>query len=183
MAVRIVFCALMTTTGKSGRALLMRGMRSKPLSSGRTTSVMTRSPSPADTQRHKPAAVAVVRTSYPERPNAWLSTVRIAESSSATRIVPLGISSSFVSVGHGQENAEGRPPRDRLAFDDAAMVADNFCNKRQSETGAAALCRDKRIEDVRHQIGRHACTIVPYGHLERQAETLASNRGAKANAR
>ena len=35
-----VFCALMTMTGRSGRAFLMRGNRSKALSSGNTTSVM-----------------------------------------------------------------------------------------------------------------------------------------------
>ncbi len=35
-----VFCALMTMTGRSGRTFLMRGNRSKALSSGSTTSVM-----------------------------------------------------------------------------------------------------------------------------------------------
>ncbi len=58
-----VFCALMTMIGRSGRALRMRGMRSKAFSSGITTSVMTRSPSPCVTQRHKVAALPVERTS------------------------------------------------------------------------------------------------------------------------
>ena len=83
-----VFCALMTMTGSSGRAFLMRGSMSKAFSSGITTSVMTRSPSPAATQRHSVAALEVTRTSWPTRDSAWLSTVRMAASSSATRMLP-----------------------------------------------------------------------------------------------
>ena len=65
-----VFCALMISTGRSGRAFLIRGNRSKALSSGRTTSVMMRSPSPWLTHRHSVAALPVERTSYPARDNA-----------------------------------------------------------------------------------------------------------------
>ena len=57
-----VFCALITTTGRSGRMRLMRGSRSKAFSSGMTTSVMTRSPSPSLIQRHSVAAFEVERT-------------------------------------------------------------------------------------------------------------------------
>ena len=63
MAVMNVFCALMTMIGRSGRSFLMRGRRSKAFSSGITTSVMIRSPSPCATQRHKVAALLVERTS------------------------------------------------------------------------------------------------------------------------
>ena len=62
MAVMNVFCALMTMIGRSGRARLMRGRRSKMFSSGITTSVMTRSPSPSLIQRHSVAAFEVSRT-------------------------------------------------------------------------------------------------------------------------
>ena len=65
-----VFCALMTMTGSSGRIFLMRGKRSNAFSSGITTSVMTRSPSPWLTQRHSVAAFPVERTSYPARESA-----------------------------------------------------------------------------------------------------------------
>ena len=41
-----VFCALITMTGRLGRIFLIRGNRSNAFSSGITTSVMTRSPSP-----------------------------------------------------------------------------------------------------------------------------------------
>ena len=54
-----VFCALITMTGRSGRTRLMRGSRSKAFSSGITTSVMTRSPSPSLTQRQSVAAFEV----------------------------------------------------------------------------------------------------------------------------
>ncbi len=47
----------MTMMRSSGRSFLMRGIRSSPFSSGITTSVMTRSPSPSDTQRHRVAAL------------------------------------------------------------------------------------------------------------------------------
>ena len=62
-AVISVDWALMTTTRRSGRSLRMRGTRSRPFSSGITTSVMTRSPSPWLTQRHSVAALPVDRTS------------------------------------------------------------------------------------------------------------------------
>ncbi len=52
-----VFCALITMIGRSGRAFLMRGSRSNAFSSGSTTSVITRSPSPWLTQRHSVAAL------------------------------------------------------------------------------------------------------------------------------
>ncbi len=58
-----VFCALITMTGRFGRIFLIRGKRSNALSSGMTTSVMTRSPSPWLTQRHNVAALLVKRTS------------------------------------------------------------------------------------------------------------------------
>ena len=58
-----VFCALMMTTGRSGRAFLIRSNRSKAFSSGSTTSVMIRSPSPWLIQRQSVAALPVERTS------------------------------------------------------------------------------------------------------------------------
>jgi hypothetical protein len=58
-----VFCALITMIGRSGRSFLMRGRKSNAFSSGITTSVMTRSPSPWLTQRHSVAALPVDRTS------------------------------------------------------------------------------------------------------------------------
>jgi hypothetical protein len=61
-AVNIVDCADITSTGRSGLIRLIRGTRSSPFSSGITTSVITRSPSPSSTHRHSVAAEDVVRT-------------------------------------------------------------------------------------------------------------------------
>ena len=58
-----VFWALMMSTGRFGRSFLMRGNRSNAFSSGITTSVMTRSPSPWLIHRHSVAALPVDRTS------------------------------------------------------------------------------------------------------------------------
>ena len=69
-AVISVFCALITMMRSSGRIFLMRGIRSRPFSSGMMTSVMTRSPSPSATHRHKVAALPVIRTSWPSRISA-----------------------------------------------------------------------------------------------------------------
>src|SRR5690606_13123189 len=129
MAVSSVFCALITNTGRSGRIFLMRGIRSNPLSSGSTTSVMTRLPSPADTMRHRPAAVPVVRTSYPARPSAWLSTVRMALSSSQTRMV--AVMSGNLVRGFGQKDAEDGAARNAVALDHAAKVAHDLGRQRQ----------------------------------------------------
>ena len=58
-----VFCALITTIGRSGRSFLILGMMSKALPSGIATSVMRRSPSPRVTQFHIVERLPVGRTS------------------------------------------------------------------------------------------------------------------------
>jgi hypothetical protein len=52
----------MTMVGSCGRSFFSRGNTSKAFSSGMTTSVMTRSPSPSDTHFNKVAAEPVART-------------------------------------------------------------------------------------------------------------------------
>src|SRR2546430_91873 len=171
-----VFCALMTMTGNSGRSFLMRGSKSNAFSSGITTSVMTRSPSPWLTQRHKVAAFPVERTSYPARESAWLSTVLIAESSSATSIFPAGIASSsgsatrrgVVSCEHRHQHTENGVSRLRLAFDDPAVVADDLGDQREAESGTARLRRHERIEQMRQQVSRHTAPVVLDAKFELQ---------------
>src|SRR5262245_16408660 len=163
-----VFCALMTTIGRSGRALRIRGMRSNAFSSGITTSVITRSPSPCDIHRHSVAAFPVERTSYPARDKAWLSTVRIAASSSATKMLPVGM---FLVSRVGRQNvlgdvaitaidrhqdAENRSSRLRFTLDNAAVVADNFRDQRETTSAPVRFCGDEWIEQMRHQIFWHA---------------------------
>src|SRR5215467_7546061 len=176
MAVINVFWALMTMIGRSGRSFLMRGKRSKAFSSGMTTSVMTRSPSPWLTHRQRVAAFPVERTSYPARDRAWLSTVRIAASSSAIKMLPagIGITSGFSArlgvVTHelGHKHAKDCPPRLRLAFDDAAVIADDLGSKRKTKSAPGWLRCYERIEQIRHQIFGHARAVVFDAEFERQ---------------
>src|ERR1044072_3875723 len=168
-----VFCALITMTGSSGPSFLMRGRRSNAFSSGITTSVMTRSPSPWLTQRQSVAAFPVERTSYPARDKAWFRTVLIAESSSATSMFPAGIVSSsgsatrqgVVACEHRHQNAENGVTRLRLALDDPAMVADDLGDQCKTEAASGRLGGDEGIEQVeqmRHQVGRHAAAVVAH---------------------
>src|ERR1700730_7904758 len=176
MAVMNVFWALMTMIGRSGRSFLMRGRRSKAFSSGITTSVMTRSPSPWLTQRHSVAALPVERTSYPARDRAWFNTVRIAASSSAISMLPAGIciTSGFsarlgvVTRKFGHQHAKGCSSRLRLAFDDAAVISYDLCCKSEAKPASGRLGGHERVEQVRHQVVGHPGPVVLDAEFERQ---------------
>src|SRR5882724_3564665 len=163
-----VFCALMTMIGRSGRSFLMRGRRSKAFSSGITTSVMTRSPSPWLTHRHSVAALPVERTSYPARDSAWFKTVRIAASSSAINMLPAGIciTSGFsarlgvVTRELGHQDAKDGPTWLRLTFDDAAVIADDLRCKSEAKSGSGRLGGHEGVEQMRHQVLGHPRPVV-----------------------
>src|SRR5580704_2150156 len=190
IAVMNVFWALITMIGRSGRSFLMRGSRSKAFSSGITTSVMTRSPSPWLTHRQSVAAFPVERTSYPARDRAWFNTVRIAASSSAIKMLPagIGITSGFsarlgvVTREFGHEHAKDRPPRLRLAFDDAAVIADDLGGKRKTKSAAGRLGGHERIEQIRHQVVGHARAVVLDAEFERQRDLRFAARKRQAHA-
>ena len=95
IAVMSVFWPLTTITLSSGLARRIFGKRSKPFSSGITTSVTTMFPKPSVTQRQRVEALPVALTSNPARMKAWVRTVRIERSSSAKRITPLLMISSL----------------------------------------------------------------------------------------
>src|SRR6185436_3262977 len=185
-----VFCALITMTGSSGRAFLMRGRRSNAFSSGITTSVMTRSPSPWLTQRHSVAALPVERTSYPARESAWLSTVLIAESSSATSMFPAGITSSsgsatrqgVVSCEHRHQHAEHGVSRLRLAFDDPAVITDDLGDQREAEPRARRLRGHEGIEQMRQQVRGHAGAIVLHAEFKWQRHARLAARDLQPHA-
>src|SRR5215468_4377549 len=173
-----VFWALMTMIGRSGRSFLMRGKRSKAFSSGMTTSVIIRSPSPWLTHRHRVAAFPVERTSYPARDSAWFNTVRIAASSSAIKILPAGIGSpsgfsarlGVVTREFGHKHTKDGSSRLRLAFDDAAVIANDLGGERKTETAATRLRGYERIEEVGHQVLGYARTVVPDAEFKRQRD-------------
>lgn len=91
----MVFWAEITITGRPGRCAPIFGNAFRPLPSGMTTSVMTRSPFPSSTQRISVAIEAVAWTLQPARVSACVRTVRIVRSSSATRTVPSIRQASF----------------------------------------------------------------------------------------
>src|SRR5216683_2549168 len=95
----------------------------------------------------------------------------MAASSSATNMLPVGIVTSralhgrgvvgdAVAAVDGREDAEDRPPRLRFTLDDAAVVAHNLGYQCKSEATAALLGGDERIEQMRHQVFRHAGAVV-----------------------
>ena len=51
----------------------------------------------------------------------------------------------------------------RFAFDDSAVIADDFGDQCKSEARTRRFCGDKGVEQVRHQIFRHAAWY--YGWL------------------
>src|SRR5882672_2139757 len=109
----------------------------------------------------------------------------MAASSSQTRIVPSGMRSLILyglALGrhHRQQDAEQGSARLRFAFDDAAMIGDDFRDQRKSESGAMRFGRNEGIENIRQQIGGDARTIVPHGDLKRQAQALFVARPAAA---
>src|SRR5262245_42236611 len=107
----------------------------------------------------------------------------MAESSSAIRIVPSGMSDSFVVGGLRQQNPEDGASRGGFAFDDAAMLANALRDKREAETRPTAFGGDERVEYVRHEVGRNTRAIVLHGHFERQADAFARDCGTETHAR
>ena len=132
----IVFCAEMTITGKPGRCSVIFGSASRPLPSGMITSEMTRSPFPSSTHRISVTIDDVACTLQPARVSAWVSTVRIVRSSSATKIVPSirRVSSCAVLSCDRKRDAENSAPRHAFHTNPAAMFRDYFRYKREAET-------------------------------------------------
>src|SRR5580698_6796802 len=175
-AVRSVFCALITMTRKSGRNFLMRGIRSSPFSSGMITSVMTRSPSPSAIQRHKVAALPVMRTSWPSRARAWFNTVRIARSSSATSIVALIANTVLWTVPrhHRQKHTEHGLTRLAVELDNPAVVADHFGAQCKTKASSVSLGRHERIEQVALELLGDAGAVIGDRHHKRHLQRLTA---------
>ena len=140
-AVSSVFCALMTMMRRSGRSLRMRGTRSRPFSSGITTSVMTRSPSPSSTHATASRRCRWCAPRGRGGPAPGVSTVRMARSSSATRMVagPLMVSPPPRRSCTGSRTLKTVRPRLAVEFDDAAVVVDDLGDQRQTQAVAVGL--------------------------------------------
>src|SRR4051812_5805533 len=103
----------------------------------------------------------------------------MAASSSATRMLPAGIGSSLGSAArlgvvtqvHGHENSEDGVSWLRLTFDDPAVVAHDLGHQCKSEARAAALGRDKRVEEVRQEVLGNSVTVVAHAEFQRQRDS------------
>ena len=82
-----------------------------------------------------------------------------------------------------QQDAEGSPARRRIALDDAAMLADDFCHQGEPESRTVRLCGDEGIEQDRQDVLRHAWTIVADAKFQRQRNAILRARHRNANAR
>lgn len=80
------------------------------------------------------------------------------------------------AILHGQQDAKYRALRLAVAFDDAAVIANDFCDKRQAQPCAGPLCCHEGIEKVTSQMFRDAWTIVLNLDHERQADALFRTR-------
>src|SRR5260370_21990029 len=112
-------------------------------------------------------------------------------SSSATKILPVGISSSLGSAArlgvvtqvHGHEHTKDRSSWLRFAFNDAAVIAHDLGDQRQAKSRPGRLGGHERIEQVRQQIVGNARTVVLDAELERQRYARLAARQRQAHTR
>src|SRR3979490_399228 len=115
----------------------------------------------------------------------------MAASSSATKMLPVGISSSLGSAArlgvvtqeHGHKHAKDRSSWLRFAFDDAAVIADDLGDQSEPQPRSGRLGGDERIEQMGQEIVRNARTVVLDAELERQRDTCFASRQRQAHAR
>src|SRR5687768_13937918 len=98
----------------------------------------------------------------------------MAASSSASSMFPVGItfalSIGFAPVAgseHRQQDTEGRAPRSRVAFDDAAVVADDLRNQGKSQATPLGFGGHEGFEQVGQEVGRNARSVVAHRQLDR----------------
>src|SRR5690606_22176893 len=70
------------------------------------------------------------------------------------------------------EDAEGRSTLRGIAFDDAAVLADDLGNEGQPQAGAVLLCGDKGIEENGPDVFRHARPIIVDAEFERKRHAV-----------
>ncbi len=68
---------------------------------------------------------------------------------------------AVIGAVHGKQNAEGGAARSGIAFDDAAMIADDLGHEREAEAASLRFRRHEGIEQIAHEIGRNARARYP----------------------
>ena len=64
-------------------------------------------------------------------------------------VIAIALIELFGGGEHRQQHAENGLPRLGFAFDNAAVIADDFGHQRKTQPAAGLLCRDEWIEQVR----------------------------------
>ncbi len=116
----------------------------------------------------------------------------MAASSSATRTVAL-VMELFLPVRHwrilsrvggdGHENAKCGAVGLTVAFDNAAMRANDLGDKGEAETRTVGLGRNEGIEEMRHKVLRNARAVVMHAEFQWQRNLLARSGNRQADAR
>src|SRR6516162_2443291 len=98
----------------------------------------------------------------------------MAASSSATKMLPVGMSSSsgsaarlgVVTQEHGHEHTKDGSSGLRFAFDDAAVIADDLGHQRKAKARPSRLGGHEWIEQERDQVVGDARAVVLDAELE-----------------
>src|SRR5258708_8775604 len=98
---------------------------------------------------------------------------------------PLGFSARLgvVTREFGHKHAKDGSSRLRLAFDDAAVIANDLGGERKAKAAAAWLGGHEGIEEIGHQVIGYARAVVPDAEFERQPDPRFAARKRQPNAR
>jgi hypothetical protein len=113
--------------------------------------------------------------------------VRIAASSSARRICPLGIGirpqsrvRAITGAVHRQQQAERSASRSRVALNDPAVVAHDLRHQGKSEATSLGFGGDEGVEQLLDEVGRNAgpavATASSIGRLTRSRDPGTCSR-------
>src|SRR5690606_15917798 len=70
-----------------------------------------------------------------------------------------------------------------VAFNDAAVIANDLRNQRQTESGTVGLRRHEGIEQMREHVLWHAGSVIMHAELERQGHPVPRARHLQTDAR
>src|SRR5947207_12841365 len=86
---------------------------------------------------------------------------------------PRPVLGHFFAAIHRHQHAKNGAIGLAVARDDAAMIADDFGDERESEPASTGLGGDEGIEQMRHEVLGYARTVVDHAKFERQARAHA----------
>src|SRR5260370_41930532 len=108
----------------------------------------------------------------------------MAASSSATKMLPVGISSSLGSAArlgvvtqeHGHEHTKDRPSWLRFGFDDAAVIPHDLGDQREAQSRPGRIGGHEREEQMGSRLTENTRRTDLDAELERQRHVLLAAR-------